>query len=109
MELVLIFAWWFAPPLGFLHALLPFWLERGVVALHRRQWRAALLAVGGIALPFAWLAVLPYLLERVGILELVMPGVANASIFGLLFGLIRRPFVSFHDERRASIRPPRIG
>jgi hypothetical protein len=109
MELVLVLAWFFALPLGFLHALLPFWLERGVVALQRRQWRAALSAVGGIALPFAWLAALPYLLERAGLLELVMPGVTNASSFGLLFGLIRWPFVTFRYERRASTRPPRIG
>ena len=104
--------------LAFLLALVPFWLACAIGALVRMQWKVLLLALGGIALPFASFAAFSYLLHskwvsgdvdpatRDGVLGPMMAGVTNSMMFGLLFGLIKMPVVTFLDERRASCRGP---
>jgi hypothetical protein len=110
------FLWVAFLAVAFLFARIPSCIERGIVALMRRQWRTALLAVGGITLPFALVTSLSYLLKsnwlgggvdpakRAAVLAVGMTALVDACGFGLLFGLISWPFVAFLRERRASTR-----
>ena len=106
--------------LAILHARVPFLLERAIVALLRKQWSASLLAVGGIALPFASDAGLWYLLvesswpggdptKKAAVLAQIMPGLLDMPGFGLWFGVISWPFIGFLNERRVSTRRRQVG
>jgi hypothetical protein len=103
MKLVLFLELFLGFPLFFLNAWVPFWIGRCIVALLRRQWRASLFAVGGIAVPFGWIALVPYLEERALIPPQMAIAVINCSAFGLLIGVISFPFL-FRKERRGSAR-----